>query len=62
MEKNITLVGQRNGTKKDIEDALALVNEGVKPVVELVKIEQVDEALDRLQKGDVSGRLAVILT
>lgn len=62
MVKGLKLVAQCNGSNKDIEDALALSEKGILPKVEIVKLEYLDEALDKLKRGEVSGRQAVVFT
>ncbi|KAK5446755.1 hypothetical protein LTS15_009688 [Exophiala xenobiotica] len=60
MMKGLKLVAQSNGTKKDIEDAIALAKKGIVPQVQIVPLESLDEALDRLKLGQVVGRQAVV--
>lgn len=61
--KSLSLQTQTNGRRLDISDALALAAEGkVKPYTEILKLEDVNTALDRIQAGDVKGRLVLSIS
>ncbi|KAL1845533.1 alcohol dehydrogenase [Diaporthe australafricana] len=62
IQKGIKLVAQRNGTKKDITDALALGNQGIVPTVQVVPLESLDVGLDKLKSGQVVGRQVIVFT
>ncbi|WP_295647577.1 zinc-binding dehydrogenase [uncultured Dietzia sp.] len=54
--------GSSGGTKKDIEAVYAYLNDGqISPQVQRLTFEQVDRGIDRLRRGDVTGRLVVTL-
>lgn len=59
MIKGIKFVGQANGTRRDIEDALALSNVGIVPSVETVPLSGLDDALDALKQGKAAGRQVI---
>ena len=55
--KDIKVVGNIGFTRSDIMKSLNLVSEGkVKPLVQTFKFEAVNEAIEKLKKGEVSGR------
>lgn len=55
--KDIKVVGNIGFTRGDIIQSLKLVSDGkVKPRVELFKFEEVNEAIEKLRKGEVRGR------
>ncbi|KAF5661328.1 Adh2p [Fusarium denticulatum] len=61
--KSLSLQTQTNGRRLDISDALAMAAEGkVKPYTEILKLEDVNTALDRIQAGDVKGRLVLSMS
>lgn len=60
MVKDIKLMARCNGTKKDIDDALALGGEGILPDVDIVPLERIDEALDKLKQGNATGRQVIL--
>ncbi|KAI8410788.1 hypothetical protein FOFC_10647 [Fusarium oxysporum] len=56
MGRGLQLKGQSNAKKRDIEDALALANQGIVPSVEIVELASLDNALDKLKKGQATCR------
>jgi len=56
------VLGSRSSTKKELTEATALVASGkIKSIVtETYKLEQINEALERLRRGAVLGRAALI--
>lgn len=62
IQKGIKLVAQRNGTKKDIRDALALGNQGIVSTVQVMPLESLDVSLDKLKSGQVVGRQVMVFT
>ncbi|CAK7203108.1 Alcohol dehydrogenase [Sporothrix eucalyptigena] len=57
MVKGLGLIAQCNGATKDIQDAVKMgIEDGILPQVELVQINSVDEALDKLKAGRTLGR------
>ncbi|KAH8812918.1 chaperonin 10-like protein [Xylogone sp. PMI_703] len=62
LKKHLTVKSNQTGTKEDIIEALKLSVSGqVKCNVEVMKLEQLNEALDRLKGGKVMGKLVVDL-
>lgn len=60
MIKGLSLIGQSNGCRKDIQDAVRLgIEHGILPQVELVHIKKIDDALDKLKVGKTIERQAV---
>jgi D-arabinose 1-dehydrogenase-like Zn-dependent alcohol dehydrogenase len=59
MLKGLNLVAQANGSRKDIEDALALSNVGIVPAVEVTPLATLDKALDALKLGKAFGRQVI---
>lgn len=59
MQKSLKFLAQSNGSRKDIEDALKYGNEGITPSVQVVSIEDIDISLDKLKRGQVTGRLVI---
>lgn len=55
--RDIRVVGNIGFTRGDILQSMKLVSEGrVKPRVELFRFEEVNEAIEKLRKGEVKGR------
>lgn len=60
--KRITIRGSIVGTRKDLEEALQFAAEGaVKPTVELQPLDAINTVFERLEKGDVNGRVVLTL-
>lgn len=59
MLKGLKLCAQPNGSKKEIEDALALSVTGIIPVTEVVPLASIDEALDSLTRGQAVGQKVI---
>ncbi|MGH7902849.1 MAG: alcohol dehydrogenase catalytic domain-containing protein [Candidatus Dormibacteraceae bacterium] len=58
--KEVSLIGSRAGTTRDVRDVLRALERGqVTPRVERVALDQINEAMRRLQAGDVVGRFVV---
>lgn len=54
--------GSSGGTHADIEAVYGYLRDGeITPVVERLTFDQVDQGIDRLRRGDVTGRLVVTL-
>lgn len=62
MLKAITIKAQPNGSKKDIADALLLAKKGIVPKVEIIELDQIDAALDQIQRGKSTGRQALLFS
>ncbi|EGU87692.1 hypothetical protein FOXB_01788 [Fusarium oxysporum f. sp. conglutinans Fo5176] len=61
MGRGLQLKGQSNAKKRDIEDALALANQGIVPSVEIVELASLDNALDKLKKGQATCRQVLVI-
>ncbi len=60
--KRITIRGSIVGTRKDLQEALDFAAEGaVKPTVELQPLDAINTVFERLEKGDVNGRVVLTL-
>jgi propanol-preferring alcohol dehydrogenase len=60
--KRITIRGSIVGTRKDLQEALDFAAEGaVKPTVELQPLDAINSVFERLEKGDVNGRVVLNL-
>lgn len=60
--KRITIRGSIVGTRKDLQEALEFAAEGaVKPTVELQPLDAINTVFERLEKGDVNGRVVLTL-
>ncbi len=60
--KRITIRGSIVGTRKDLQEALEFAAEGaVKPTVELQPLDAINTVFERLEKGDVNGRVVLNL-
>lgn len=60
MVNDISLCAQENGSQREMQDALELASSGIKAYVEEVRLDRIEEALDRLHRGEVSGRLSIV--
>jgi D-arabinose 1-dehydrogenase-like Zn-dependent alcohol dehydrogenase len=60
-QRGIEIVGNYTGTLADLSELMGLVRKGtISPVVsEVLRLEDVNLALDRLRGGDVQGRILV---
>jgi propanol-preferring alcohol dehydrogenase len=60
--KRITIRGSIVGTRKDLQEALDFAAEGaVKPTVELQPLDAINSVFERLEKGNVNGRVVLTL-
>jgi propanol-preferring alcohol dehydrogenase len=60
--KRITIRGSIVGTRTDLQEALDFAAEGaVKPTVELQPLDAINTVFERLEKGDVNGRVVLNL-
>jgi len=59
----IDVLGSRSYTREDVRVALGLMERGkVDPLVgQRVGLEEVDQALDRIAEGSVTGRVVTVL-
>ncbi len=56
----LTVRGSIVGTRKDMQEAIGFAAEGkVKATVHAAKLEDINEVLDKLKKGDVEGRIVL---
>ena len=56
--KSVTLVGSNGGTKSDIEAIYQLLSDGeLDPVLTEIGLEEIADGLQRLSRGEVTGRL-----
>jgi NADPH:quinone reductase-like Zn-dependent oxidoreductase len=56
----LEIVGSSMGTADDLRDLLALVDSGVKPIVDVVLgFSEVEAAFDRLYQGEVFGKIVL---
>jgi alcohol dehydrogenase, propanol-preferring len=56
--KQLTIRGSKSGTKQDLEELYALMKSGdLNPPINLITQAEIPEALERLRKGGVVGRL-----
>lgn len=61
--RRVTLVGSSGGTKDDVAGVYALFASGqLNPAVEAIAFEEIADGLDRLARGEVTGRLYADLT
>lgn len=63
LQKDLSIRASETGTKEDTAKALDFLREGkVTPRIELVKFNEINEAIDRLKNGRVYGRLVIDMT
>jgi propanol-preferring alcohol dehydrogenase len=59
--KEISMIGSRAGTKRDIRSVLRALERGqVKPAYEAIPLEDINSAMARLKARDVVGRFVVV--
>jgi D-arabinose 1-dehydrogenase-like Zn-dependent alcohol dehydrogenase len=59
--RQVDLLGSCGGTNKDNAEVLALMADGhVRSETECIRFDEVGEAIERLRRGDTTGRLTVI--
>ena len=59
--KKVDLRGSNGGTKEDIATVLDWVAKGeLKPKIETITWEEIPEGIERLKRGEVSGRLVCV--
>ncbi len=62
LKKNLTIRSNETGTRADIEEALRISASGkIVSEIELIKLTDLNSALDRLQEGKVLGKLVIDL-
>ena len=62
LKKNLTIRSNETGTRADIEKALSISASGkISCEIELIKLTDLNVALDRLQAGKVLGKLVIDL-
>ncbi len=60
--KKVTLVGSNGGTKADIEEVYRLLSAGeVSPVLTEIGLQDIPDGLERLARGQVTGRLVAMI-
>jgi propanol-preferring alcohol dehydrogenase len=60
--KRLTIRGSIVGTRKDLQESLEFAAEGaVKPTIELQPLDQINSVFERLEKGEVNGRVVLDL-
>jgi len=56
----LSIVGSLVGSQSDVDEALAFAARGlIKPQLEVLSFDKFPEAMDRIQKSAVAGRLVV---
>ena len=56
--KEVTLVGSSGGTPEDIRGVYELISSGqLNPTLHAISLEEIPDGLERLHRGDVTGRL-----
>lgn len=62
-QRELEIIGSRNGSRQDAADALAMLAEGVLqvPIALRVPLEGINDALELLRAGQVHGRVVVTL-
>ncbi len=59
--KEITMIGSRAGTRRDIRSVLRALERGqVTPAYEAIPLEEINKAMARLKARDVTGRFVVV--
>lgn len=62
LQKNLVVRSSQTGTIVDIEEALQLSADGIiVNHIEVLGLKRLNDALDRMKKGDVFGKLVVDL-
>lgn len=57
----VSIKGSIVGTRKDMQEALQFAADGkVKPIISTVKLEEINDVFERMEKGQINGR--VVLT
>jgi D-arabinose 1-dehydrogenase-like Zn-dependent alcohol dehydrogenase len=61
--REVSLIGSRAGNREDARAALRAIEQGViKPItMERIQLDEINQALERLKKGEVVGRFVVQL-
>ena len=61
--KELELLGSRSFTKQEIRDSLELVARGeLRPfVTEIYRLDEAEKVHDRLEKGLITGRAAIVM-
>jgi propanol-preferring alcohol dehydrogenase len=60
--KRLTIRGSIVGTRKDLQEALQFAAEGkITPEIEMQPLESINKVLDRLQQGQIQGRVVLQL-
>ena len=62
-QRELEIIGSRNGSRQDAADALAMLDAGLLrvPIVRRVPLERINDALDMMRSGQAHGRIVVML-
>ncbi len=62
-QRELEIIGSRNGSRQDGADALAMLAAGTirPPIVRRVRLEEINEAFDFMRSGQAHGRIVVML-
>jgi len=62
-QRELEIIGTRNGTKQDTADAIAMVSAGLvaPPIARTYPLEQINEALQFMRSGRASARIVLVI-
>jgi propanol-preferring alcohol dehydrogenase len=56
----VSVVGSIVGTRKDLQEALQFAADGkVRTIVETAKLDEINDIFDKLEKGEINGRIVL---
>jgi len=60
-QRELEIIGSRNGSKQDILDSLTMMSQGLisPPVVKTFPLEDIPEAMDFVRSGKAHGRVVI---
>jgi alcohol dehydrogenase, propanol-preferring len=62
LKKDLTVRSSQTGTKQHMQEALQIfADKKVVPELEVVELRSINEALDRIHRGEVTGKLVADL-
>jgi propanol-preferring alcohol dehydrogenase len=62
-QRELEIIGSRNGTKQDMDDAIKMVAEGiVTPQIDKIfPLDKINDALELMKRGQSAGRIVIVV-
>jgi propanol-preferring alcohol dehydrogenase len=62
-QRELEIIGTRNGTKQDTIDAIAMIASGIvkPPIAQTFPLSQINEALKEMRSGRANARIVIVI-